>query len=159
MSTDYRADKDWPYAISCGGVVCRQGDGGREYALLYREPNANDGDVRTWHLPKGTLEKDEILAVCAQREIAEETGLVGEVRHYLGALHTQFHFRPAAIDIDKTTHYFLLDLVEDRQEMDDEHDGLAWVSAQEAQELLKTTPKGEGEIIRRAEQVAASVGY
>ena len=53
---------------AAGGVVVREGEGGREVAIVHR-PRYDD-----WSLPKGKLERGESFADAALREVAEETG-------------------------------------------------------------------------------------
>lgn len=57
---------------SCGAVVWRAADGGREY-LLARH---NAGH---WSFPKGHVEGRETEAETAGREIREETGLLADI--------------------------------------------------------------------------------
>ena len=54
---------------AAGGVVVREGEGGREVAVVHR-PRYDD-----WSLPKGKLERGESFADAALREVAEEIGL------------------------------------------------------------------------------------
>ena len=148
---EYGATRKWPFHISCGGAVYRQTANGREYALLCRLPrNGETGE--TWHLPKGTLHHAETLEHCALREIGEESGRQVGIGAYLGSLHGRWTM-PSGKRMDKTTHFFLcLDIAATPEGMDDEHDRLDWFDAQTAQQKLDTEPKGEAEIIRRAEQ-------
>lgn len=57
---------------SCGAVVWRPSDGGREYLLVRH----NGGH---WSFPKGHVEGSETEAETAAREILEETGLTSEI--------------------------------------------------------------------------------
>ncbi len=59
-----------------------------------------------WSLPKGHIEAGETLEQTAQREVAEETGITGEVLHRLGTVDYWFMFRGKKIH--KTVHHFLL---------------------------------------------------
>jgi 8-oxo-dGTP diphosphatase len=54
---------------AAGGVVVRDGDAGREVALVHR-PKYDD-----WTLPKGKAHRGESDEDCALREVEEETGL------------------------------------------------------------------------------------
>src|ERR1044072_4625073 len=132
----YLATPEWPYHISCGGPVYRQTNGQREYALLYRGKRFGEyGD--SWHLPKGTLHKNETLEQGAVREIREESGLSVEIQGYLGSLKRKFLRGIDIANLSKVTHYFLTKYqAGDSGLMDGEHDELRWVSAQEAYDLL-----------------------
>jgi 8-oxo-dGTP pyrophosphatase MutT (NUDIX family) len=145
----YAAQKDWPYAISSGGVVYRgEDDQSREYLILTR---IREG-LTSYHLPKGTLELHESLEQCALRETQEETGCIGRVQSYLGSVNDRWVFQPTEITIDKTVHFFLMKYVRTAQAMDAEHDGTVWLSASRARELLSLEPKREEQIISRAEE-------
>lgn len=58
---------------SCGAVIWRQENGGRQYLLVRH----NGGH---WSFPKGHVEDNETEAETAAREIREETGLTAEIR-------------------------------------------------------------------------------
>jgi 8-oxo-dGTP pyrophosphatase MutT (NUDIX family) len=151
MKEKYSATRDWPYHVSCGGAVYREVNGIRRYVLLYRAPRDENGR-ETWHLPKGTLQRDETLEQCALREIREESGVEAVVEGYLGSIHNCWTDVRGRF-IDKTTHYFLCRCAgEAPAGMDDEHDRVDWGLAEEAIEKLNTEPKQEAEIIRRAER-------
>lgn len=61
-----------------------------------------------WDLPKGHLEKGESIAACAVREIAEETGVSGEVvRPLCDTWHAYFFPLTERWEL-KQTHWYLL---------------------------------------------------
>src|SRR5438046_461303 len=150
--TEYRSTREWPFHISCGGAVYRREGNHVLYAVLSRRPGRRGVEHETWHLPKGTLRSDETLEACALREVREESGLEAAVEAYLGSLHGRWMDTRRGRLIDKTTHYFLCrcDGAEPTP-MDDEHDRLDWLPAEEAIRKLDLEPKQEAEIIRRAE--------
>lgn len=143
---EYRHNATWPYHISSGGVVYRVSDAGAlEAAVLVRiRP-----DGTTYHLPKGTLLQNETLEDCCQREVAEESGLIGEIKGYLGAL--THEYTRNNIEISKTTHYFAIRWQSSLDEIDDEHDGVEWHSFSEVSRLFQQTEprKQEALIIER----------
>ena len=59
-----------------------------------------------WSLPKGHLETGETAEQAAIREVAEETGIVGEIVASLGTI--DFWFVADGRRIHKTVHHFLL---------------------------------------------------
>jgi ADP-ribose pyrophosphatase len=59
-----------------------------------------------WSLPKGHLETGETAEQAAVREVAEETGIVGEIVASLGTI--DFWFVADGRRIHKTVHHFLL---------------------------------------------------
>lgn len=153
---EYRATRDWPFHVSCGGVIFRKEDGKTFYALLFRGDRFGQ-DSNTWHLPKGTLYSEETLEQCARREIKEETGLEVEIVAYLGSLHNVWYSKDENKNIDKITHYFLCRYLSgDSLSMDKEHDEVKWLEADQAMEKLALMPKNEDEIIERANLVRLS---
>jgi 8-oxo-dGTP diphosphatase len=65
--------------IGAAAVVWRNG----RLLLGHRAGSHGHG---TWGLPGGKVEPDESPAVSVRRELAEETGLAGEVIDYLGSV-------------------------------------------------------------------------
>lgn len=61
------------YEKSCGGVIFRNGNSGREYLLVLNKKNNAKGH---WGFPKGHVEAGENEYMTAAREILEETGLL-----------------------------------------------------------------------------------
>lgn len=89
--------------VSAGGlVVSGQGDDAAG-ALIGKL----DGRGRLlWSLPKGHVEPGESLEATAAREVAEETGILGEVVGPLGVVDYWFVFQGRRIH--KTVHHYLL---------------------------------------------------
>lgn len=136
---EYRFTKEWPYHVSCGGVVYRAGGKGLEVMLLV----LHDG---SFDLPKGTLRFDETLEACALREVEEESGQKTEAIGYLGSRLYEGVDKGSGTEISKTTHYFALKWVADTGVHDDEYDHIEWVGTEEAQGKLKPS---SGEVVRR----------
>ncbi len=110
---------------AAGGVVVRQGPGGREFAVVHR-PRYDD-----WSLPKGKLERGESFAAGALREIEEETGMrcrlgeeLPEVRYTVGDGRL------------KVVRYWLMTPLAGEFAVNEEVDELRWLDAVGARELL-----------------------
>ena len=89
------------HEVSAGGVVVRR-EADRTLFLVIRDP------YRHWGFPKGHLERDELPASAALREVAEETGLEGlEIRAAVDTIAWDFRFRGRAVH--KTCHFFLME--------------------------------------------------
>lgn len=108
--------------IAAGAVVLRH-DPDPQVLLVHR-PRYDD-----WSLPKGKIERNENTAVCAVREVAEETGVRIRLRVPLDA-----HEYPVKSQT-KQVHWWLADVVDDSKlaPMDpDEVDQVGWFSIDEA---------------------------
>lgn len=91
---------------------------------------ATDGGSR-WGLPKGHVQRGETAEAAACREVAEETGLNGEVVQHLATI--EYWFRAGAVRVHKYVDLFLLryiggDLTPQEAEVDDAR----WVPLPEA---------------------------
>ncbi|NJK81631.1 MAG: NUDIX domain-containing protein [Chloroflexaceae bacterium] len=104
-------------SYSAGGVIYRVNERGQvEVALI-----ATDGGKR-WGLPKGHVRRGERAEAAAVREVAEETGLIGEVVQHLATI--EYWFRAGASRVHKYVDLFLIcyvqgDLIPQESEVDD----------------------------------------
>ena len=133
--------------VSAGGVIYRSRGEQTEVCLI-----ATQGG-RTWQLPKGLIERDEEAEEAARREVAEETGLRGELLQPLDKIEYWYVWNhggePARVQ--KFVHFFLLRYIDgSTEDHDDEVDDARWVSLPEAQQRLSF----EGE--RRVMALAAA---
>ena len=110
---------------AAGGVLWRDRDGVREYAIIHR-PKYDD-----WTLPKGKLDPGETHEQAALREVAEETGLRCELGEELSP--ARYRDRKGR---DKLVRYFRMSPVGGHFEPNDEVDELRWLSPGEADALL-----------------------
>ncbi len=88
---------------SAGGLVVCHRHGVPHVAVIAR---LNRGGRLEWCLPKGHLEGAETPEEAAVREIAEETGIQGEVVHALGSI--DYWFSVEGRRVHKTVHHYLL---------------------------------------------------
>ncbi|MCL2422408.1 MAG: NUDIX hydrolase [Micrococcales bacterium] len=111
---------------SAGGLVVGVRDGAPHAAIIARRNRAGRLE---WCLPKGHLEGTETPEEAAVREIAEETGIVGEVRAPLGVI--DYWFGGDDRRVHKVVHHFLLTAVDgnltSEHDPDQEVEEVEWV--------------------------------
>jgi 8-oxo-dGTP pyrophosphatase MutT (NUDIX family) len=84
-------------------MVVREHRGAHQVAIIARY---NRGGRLEWVLPKGHPEGEEDHHEAAMREVAEETGISGDILTELG--HIEYTFTVPGRRIHKTVHHFLL---------------------------------------------------
>jgi 8-oxo-dGTP diphosphatase len=134
---DFELGDGRPDIAAAGGVLVRNGENGREVAVIHR-PKYMD-----WSLPKGKLEKGEGWQEAALREVEEETGYRCEPSVEL----------PRVSYLDrkgrrKLVRYWLMSPREGAFEPHGEVDQLRWVTRGEAEEVL--TYPHDKELVRKA---------
>ena len=142
-----KVSKSWKVRrhISAGTIIYRKTRKEIEILLLYRK------NSETWHLPKGTVERDQSLAETALRETKEETGFDVKLNGYIGKLESLIE-REEKI-IPKDTHYYLAEVIPGTvTRVDKEHDGATFVTLEKALVVLNfdTIAEKEYEIVRLA---------
>jgi len=111
---------------AAGAVVWRRApDGGVEVLVVHR-PRYDD-----WSLPKGKLDPGETEAEAARREVAEETGFIGELGPELTTTaYTDQRGR------SKTVRYWAMEAVDGAFVPNHEVDEIAWLAPGRAGERL-----------------------
>jgi 8-oxo-dGTP diphosphatase len=130
---------------SSGGVIFRRSGESVEVALIATKKGS------LWTLPKGLIDKGEIPADTAVREIIEETGLVGSVVASLGDRSYWFYLKDENVKCRKTVSYFLLKNVGgDIEKYGWEVDDAKWYPIDEA--IAKVFYKSDREILEKAKE-------
>jgi 8-oxo-dGTP diphosphatase len=138
--------------ISAGGVIYREVAPGRYDVCLI-----NARGKQRWQLPKGWVEPGETHEQGAQREVREETGLVGEVEAPLASIDFwyvwRFGERPERRH--KYVHHFLLRYLSgDTADHDHEVDEARWFPLEQALKLL-AFPNERGIVAKASELLLA----
>lgn len=128
---------------SCGVVVYREAQVGRDYLLLHY-PGGH------WDFPKGHMEKGESEEQTALRELKEETG-IDAVRLEDGFRHLiRYRFRSSkGRMVDKHVVFFCGHVDENRLQLSHEHQGYAWLSFDEA--VKKVTFANARKLLQKAQ--------
>ena len=119
--------------ISAGGVIYRPGDHGPDVCLI-----ATQGG-KAWQLPKGLIERGEQPEEAARRELAEETGLQGELLQRLDRIEYWYVWDEDGerVRIHKLVYFFLfLYTSGSTEDHDEEVDDARWFPIAEAQKKL-----------------------
>jgi 8-oxo-dGTP pyrophosphatase MutT (NUDIX family) len=128
--------------ISAGGVVLR----GKQVVVIVPTRRAPDGS-RVLALPKGHIDLGETALQAAEREVREETGVVGELVRELDEV--RYWYRRDGRTISKAVTFYLFNYVSgDTADHDDEVEEARWIGLREAQTAL--THAAEREMVTRA---------
>ncbi|MBO5060741.1 MAG: NUDIX domain-containing protein [Clostridia bacterium] len=124
------------YEKSCGAVIFRNRDGGREYFLLL---NKKGNAMGHWGFPKGHVEDGETEYETAAREIFEETGLLVV---FCGHKRVVSNYSPKS-GVNKDVVYFLATPRNDVKVrlQKEEVAEYRWCNAKQARELLNFDTK------------------
>ncbi|MEX2159774.1 MAG: NUDIX hydrolase [Dehalococcoidia bacterium] len=131
--------------ISAGGVIYRGQPGATEVCLISTQ------DGKAWQLPKGIIEPGEEPEVAAQREVQEETGLLGELVKPLDKIEYWYVWNEDAgpVRVHKYVDFFLFRYVSGfTDDHDDEVDEARWYPLEEADKTLSFD--GERRVMRLA---------
>jgi 8-oxo-dGTP pyrophosphatase MutT (NUDIX family) len=120
---------------SAGGLVVDGLDGPREHRSAALIGRTDRRGRLLWSLPKGHIEAGETSEQTAIREVAEETGINGEVVAELGSI--DYWFVTEGRRVHKTVHHFLLrSLGGELSDADVEVTQVAWVPLSELDSRL-----------------------
>ncbi len=142
--------------FSAGGVVVRQKGGGWQLAAI-RPAGKPPG---TWALPKGLIDRGERPDVTAAREVAEETGVDGDLVTKLDDVR-YVYTRHGGERVFKVVSFYLFryssgELGEIAPEQRREVAEARWLPLEQAPRLLAY--KGEREIAERARAIVEGEG-
>ena len=135
--------KKFEMIIAAGGAVT---DPDGRILLIFRKGK--------WDLPKGKVENNEPIELCADREVKEETGLTDIIlrKPLLVTYHT---YSEKGEDILKETHWFLFDAPGKQELFPQEEEGIVRAEWVEKKHLKKYT----GNTYQLVRDVLRSAGY
>ncbi len=136
--------------ISAGGVIYRRRQGRPVVCLI-----ATQGG-QAWQLPKGIIERDEQPEEAARREVAEETGLRGELLRRRDKIEYWYVWEEGGkrTRIHKFVYFYLFRYTGgSTRDHDEEVDDACWVPLAEAQERLSF--EGERQVLSLAADAIA----
>lgn len=136
--------------ISAGGVIYRREQGEPAVCLISTQGRT------AWQLPKGIIERDEQPEEAARREVAEETGLHGELLRHLEKIEYWYVWGDGRerTRVHKFVDFYLLRYIEgSTEDHDHEVDEARWFPLAEAQERLSF--EGERRVLHLAAQALA----
>ncbi|MBV8927729.1 MAG: NUDIX hydrolase [Mycobacteriaceae bacterium] len=114
------------HETSAGGLVVDGLDGPRDEQVAALIGRVDRRGRMLWSLPKGHIEQGETAEQTAMREVAEETGIRGDVVASLGSI--DYWFVTEGRRVHKTVHHYLLRFLDGELSDDDlEVSEVAWV--------------------------------
>ena len=108
-----------------------------------------------WGLPKGTPNPGESLEQTAEREVAEETGVVGRIEAKVGAMDYWFRLTDGTMAHKFVHHYLMAPTGGDPSLHDQEYDRVEWLDIDEAQRRL--TYKNEADMVAKAAAILGAI--
>ncbi len=129
-SAPYRAEAPIVPELAAGALVVRSDSG--QLLLLH------EAAEERWCFPKGHVDPGESLGVAALREIREETGLSSvTLGEELGEVSYRFYDLKKAVNVHKTTVYFLGYVSDGEVRTEPIFDRFAWTEPAEALQKVR----------------------
>ncbi len=116
--------------VAAGGLILREKKGRSEILAIQQRSHGG------WCFPKGHVEEGETLPETALREVAEETGVEGEIVAELPSTHYTFTTRKGT-EVEKSVHWYLMRKVgKVKATHADEVMEMRWVAIKDLPDLL-----------------------
>ncbi len=133
--------------MAAGGVLHRDGDGGKREFLIVHRPRYDD-----WSLPKGKLNRGESFIKAALREVREETGIQGKRPVDVGSVGYQ-----TDAGNRKVVRWWHMEIVGGRFRPNREVDDVAWLPLKEAKKRLQYS--NDRRVLARADALTDDPTY
>jgi 8-oxo-dGTP pyrophosphatase MutT (NUDIX family) len=127
---------------AAGGLVSNEKD---ELLMMFRRGK--------WDLPKGKLDDNETLEVCARREVAEETGINNvSLGRLVGVTHHEYFDKHSNSEILKETYWFAMSAKGETNfipQTEEDIEKIIWADETALKECMKNTYANIKEIIEK----------
>lgn len=126
--------------IAAGGIVINELN---EILMIYRRGK--------WDLPKGKLDKGEVIEICAIREVTEETGITNiQLGKLIGKTYHEYFDNWINEEVIKETYWYEMKVQNKTQlipQIEENIETVEWVNKTELPNKLKNSYKNIEEII------------
>lgn len=109
----FQASKEFPFHISVGALLVDKG--GKIVCHFFKKgdlDHESEGRSDLYLLMRETPNQSESISEAIERGLMEEFGARGEIVHFLGSISSWFPGITTGIKMNKTTLYFLVNLLE-----------------------------------------------
>lgn len=122
MPNHFQSTKEYPFHISIGAIVINSE--GKVCCHFFESIAIPDFDnfKNFYILMRETIEPNETIEECLSRGLQEEFGVVASIRHYVGSIVSRFPLTKNGPEVEKTTLYFLCDLISFDENMRNKND-------------------------------------
>ena len=142
MINDFQRSEQYPFHISIGAIVVDKNNNvGCHYFDKHEIPGF--GVFEDFYLlMRETIEPRETIEGCLGRGLVEEFGVNAKIRHYAGSIVSRFQLTKGGPTVEKTTLYFLCDLIsidESKRRLNDPESGsiIKWLPLNDIIKFMK----------------------
>lgn len=133
---------------SAGAIIYRREADKNYYLLLHYPVRSLKTKREYWDLPKGHIEKGEVIKDTVKREVREETGLTDIMFKEGFREKIRYFLTKEGKKVFKTVVFLLAETKSKDIKISDEHIGFKWLAYEEA--LKKLTYKNARNILEKA---------
>lgn len=111
MNNHFQRSKEYPFHVSIGAIVINK-DKNVYCHYFDKHEIPGFGIFEDFYLlMRETIEPGESIEDCLERGLSEEFGAKASIRHYIGSIVSRFNLTKEGPEVEKTTLYFLCDLI------------------------------------------------
>lgn len=142
MINYFQRSEQYPFHISIGAIVVDKNNNvGCHYFDKHEIPGF--GVFENFYLlMRETIEPMETIEGCLERGLIEEFGVKATIRHFVGSIVSRFQLTKGGPTVEKTTLYFLCDLIssdQSKRRLNDPESGsvIKWLPLNELAKCMK----------------------